>query len=151
VDVTVMDDAHDYADVRDNLSAWLPKLKQNGLMTGDGAERPEVLIGLQETIPFFEVNIVNNGARWLYLKQRPARGRCSVLRTPQHSLDHLTYIPYINRPELLDRAVASIPELWASLVVIDQSLDGLSSRDHPWIDSIAGIFRSPPGVCRSLR
>jgi len=145
VDVIMIDGAHDYADARDNLSAWLPKLKQNGIMTGDGADRPEVLIGLQETIPFFEVNIVNNGANWLYRKQRPARGRWSVLRAPPHSLDYLTYIPYINRPELLDRAVASIPDLWASLVVIDQSLYGLSSRDHPWIDSIAGVFRSPAG------
>jgi len=145
VDFIMVDGAHNYAGVRDDVRAWLPKLKQDGLMTGDDADWPGVLIGVHETIPLSEVNIVNNGANWWYQKQRPARGRWSVLRDPPHSLDHLTYIPYVNRPDLLDRAVSSISDLWPSLVVIDQSLEGLSSRDHSWIDSIAGVFRSPFG------
>ncbi len=57
----------------------------------------------------------------------------------------MTYIPYLNRADLLDGAVASIPDLWPSLVVIDQSSEGLDGVDHPWIDSIAGVFRSPLG------
>lgn len=51
----------------------------------------------------------------------------------------------MNRPDLLDRAVASIADIWESLVVIDQSSDGLTSRDHPWINEIGGVYRSPPG------
>jgi hypothetical protein len=145
VDFVMVDGAHDYASVRDDVRAWLPKLKSNGLMAGDDANWPGVLIGVHESIPFSEVNIANYGANWWYRKQRPARGCWSVLRAPPHSLDYLAYIPYVNRPDLLDRAVASIPDLWASLVVIDQSANGLNSRDHPWIDSIAGVFRSAFG------
>jgi hypothetical protein len=146
VDFIMIDGDHDYASVRDDVRAWLPKLKQNGLMAGDDAGWPGVLIGARETIPFSEVNITNHGANWWYRKQRPARGRWSLIRSPPGSLDHLTIIPYVNRPDLLDRAVASIPDLWTSLVVIDQSADGLKSADYPWIDNIAGVFRSPFGT-----
>jgi SAM-dependent methyltransferase len=146
VDFVMIDGAHNYADVRDDVRAWLPKLKQNGLMAGDDADWPGVLTGVYETIPFSEVNIANCGANWWYRKQRPSRGFWSVVGAPSHSLDHLTYIPYVNRPDLLDLAVASIPDLWASLIVIDQSSEGLNSHDHRWMNSIAGVFRSPFGT-----
>ena len=58
VDFIMVDGAHNYAGVRDDVRAWLPKLKQNGLMAGDDADWPGVLIGVHETIPFLMVNIV---------------------------------------------------------------------------------------------
>jgi Methyltransferase domain len=143
VDFVTVDGAHNYDSVRDNVRAWLPKLKPNGLMVGDDADWPGVLIGVHDTIPCSEINITNNGANWWYRKRRPGRGRWSVYRVSPHALDHLTYIPYVNRPDLLDRAVASIRTLWPSLVVIDQSVDGLNPGDHPWISDIAGVFRAP--------
>jgi hypothetical protein len=143
VDFVMVDGAHDYANVRNDVRAWLPKLKLNGLMAGDDADWPGVLIGAHETIPCSEINIANNGANWLYRKRRPERGRWLLYQAPSQALDHLTYIPYVNRPDLLDCAVASIQSLWPSLMVIDQSIDGLDPGDHPWMSSIAGVFRSP--------
>jgi len=143
VDFVMVDGSHDYTSVRDDVRAWLSKLKPNGLMAGDDAAWPGVLIGVHESIPSSEINITNNGDNWWYRKRRPERGCWSHYYPSSQSLDHLTYIPYVNRPDLLDRAVASIQALWPSLVVIDQSADGLNSADHPWIKNIAGVFRAP--------
>jgi Methyltransferase domain len=146
VDFIMIDGADSYANVRDLIRAWLPKLKPNGVIAGDDADFPGILVGVQETIPFSEVKITNHGANWWYRKQRPARGQwSSALRSPPRSLDHLTYIPYVNRPEFLDRAVGSIPDLWGSLVVIDQSANGLNFDSYAWSNSVAGVFRSPFG------
>lgn len=35
LDVVYIDGSHDYEDVRDDLRAWSPKLRQDGLLTGD--------------------------------------------------------------------------------------------------------------------
>lgn len=144
IDFVMIDAAHDYASVRADVRAWLPKLKPGALMAGDDANWPGVLIGVHETIPMSELTLVNDGANWLYRKRRPERGVWSF-RRPGEGTDYLAYIPFINRPDLLDRAVASVPELWDGLVVIDQSLDGLARENHPWLDRIAGVFRCPPG------
>lgn len=38
--------------------------------------------------------------------------------------DYHVYIPYVNRPDLLERAVRSVPELWKDLTILDNSEDG---------------------------
>jgi len=144
VDFIMVDGAHDYASVRADVRAWLPKLKPNGLIAGDDADWPGVLIGVHESIPFSEVNITNGRANWWYRKMRPVRGEWLARRTAE-PVDHFAYIPYVNRPDLLDRAVASIRDLWPSLVVIDQSPTGLELQNHPWTQQIAGVFRASAG------
>jgi SAM-dependent methyltransferase len=144
IDFVMIDGAHDYASVREDVRAWISKVKPGGVIAGDDSNWPGVLVGTYETIPFSEVEILNHGANWRHRKERPARGSWTVRRrTP--SADYLAYIPYVNRPDLLDAAVASIPDLWRSLIVIDQSEDPLKSSDHPWMEKIAGVFRSRPG------
>jgi SAM-dependent methyltransferase len=145
VDFVMIDGAHDYASVRQDVRAWITTLKPGGLMAGDDANWPGVLIGVHETIPFSEVQVANDGANWWYRNTRPVRGSWTTCRPGPPSLDYLTYIPHVNRPDLLDSAVASIPELWDSLVIVDQSSAGLDARDHEWISRVAGIFRAPPG------
>ena len=142
VDFVMIDGAHDYASVRQDVRAWLPKLKTGGLMAGDDAGWPGVLIAVHETIPMSEITIVNDGANWMYRKQRPSRGCWSVRNEHAHSENYLVYIPYRNRPDLLNRAVQSIPDLWPALVVVDQSEGGLSLSEHPWSAYIAGIYRA---------
>ena len=82
VDFVMVDGSHDYTSVRDDVRAWLPKLKSNGLMAGDDAAWPGVLIGVRETIPTSEINITNNGDNWWYRKRRPERGRWSYYQAP---------------------------------------------------------------------
>jgi predicted O-methyltransferase YrrM len=141
VDFIMIDAAHDYSSVRQDVRAWLPKLRTGGVMAGDDANWPGVLIGVHETIPMSELMLVNDGTNWLHRKGRPDRGRWSIRRRDETGRSYLAYIPYVNRPDLLERAVASVRALWDNLVVIDQSSDGLSREDHPWVDCIAGVFR----------
>jgi SAM-dependent methyltransferase len=143
IDFIMIDGSHDYASVREDVRLWLPKLKPNGLIAGDDAGWPGVLIGVHETIPQTEIQLANHGANWSWRKQRPERGFWAARRFIPTEIDCLTYIPYVNRPELLDRAIMSIPDLWPTLVVVDQSRDGLPPENHPWIDMIAGVFRTP--------
>jgi len=44
------------------------------------------------------------------------------------SSDFHAYIPYINRPDLLKRAVDSVPELWHNLTVVDNSDYGVDTE-----------------------
>jgi SAM-dependent methyltransferase len=143
LDFVMIDGAHDYASVRNDVRSWFPKVKPGGVIAGDDVLWPGVVIGVHETIPCSEIALINSGANWWHRKQRPARGEWLEFRPSARPVDYLAYIPYVNRPDLLDRAVASVPELWESLVVIDQSCDGLNSCDHPWMAKIAGVYRSP--------
>ncbi len=144
VDFVMIDGAHDFASIREDVRAWMPKVRTGGIICGDDADWPGVLIGAYESIPVSEVQILNGGANWWHRKTRAQRGAWTTKRTQESRLDHFTYIPYVNRPDLLDRAVLSIPDLWPSLVVIDQSADGLNPQDHCWMNKIAGVFRSAP-------
>lgn len=55
------------------------------------------------------------------------------------SSDFHAYIPYVNNPELLKRAVDSVPELWSNLTIVDNSGYGVGT-DLP--DSVE-IFVPP--------
>jgi hypothetical protein len=55
----------------------------------------------------------------------------------------MAYIPYVNNPALLTRAVRSFRPLWSSLIVIDQSSEGIEAD---WINQVAGIYRIAPGT-----
>lgn len=142
LDFVMIDGAHDFASVREDVRAWLPKLKISGVMAGDDAGWPGVLIAVHETIPLSELMIVNSGANWIYRKRRPIRGVWTLRSERLPSEDYLAYIPYRNRRDLLDRGVRSVPELWQNLVIIDQSLDELSVSEHPWLADIAGVYRA---------
>jgi GT2 family glycosyltransferase len=100
-----------------------------------------VLIGVYDTIPASEVVTVNGNANWIHRKTRPERGLWVRRRPPDSLSDYLAFIPCLNRSDLLDRAVASVRRLWPSLVVVDQTQDGLQSSDHPWMNHIGGVFR----------
>jgi hypothetical protein len=142
LDFVMIDGAHDYKSVCADVRAWLPKVKRGGLLAGDDANWPEVLIGVYETIPQSELTISNGGSNWSYRKQRPVRGQWTVRRSNTNGSDVFAYIPYVNRPDLLHCAVMSIKELWPWLVVIDQSADGLRPDELRSLDGIAGVFRA---------
>ena len=101
LDFVMIDGAHDYKSVRADVRAWFPKVKRGGLLAGDDADWPEVLISVHETIPQSELTISNGGANWSYRKQRPVRGQWTVRRSNKNGSDVFAYIPYVNRPDLL--------------------------------------------------
>jgi hypothetical protein len=142
-DFVMIDGGHDYKSVRDDVRAWLPKVKQGGVLGGDDADWEGVLIGVYESIPQSEITISNGAANWSYRKQRPVRGQWTMRRSNENHSDVFAYIPYVNRPDLLYRAVMSIKELWPCLVVIDQSANGLAPAELASLGGIAGVFRAP--------
>jgi len=51
-------------------------------------------------------------------------------------IDYHVYIPVVNRPDLLKRAIESVPELWLDLTVVDNSECGVST-------DMAEVFTPP--------
>ena len=47
------------------------------------------------------------------------------------SLRYLFAIPVVNRPDLLARALQSVPALWPHAVIVDNTADGLEATDWP--------------------
>ena len=58
VDFLFVDGSHDYHSVREDLAAWLPKMKPTGIMAGHDYERDGVQRAIHET--FEEVEQVGN-------------------------------------------------------------------------------------------
>jgi hypothetical protein len=136
----LLDAAHDYESARADVRAWLPKVRTGGILAGAGAQRTGVLAGVDETIARSEYAVLDNGDSWRHRKRRREFGEWIVRRPHPPDSDHLVYVPYVNNPDFLDRAVRSFRSLWPSLVVIDQSEDGLTA---PWIAEISGVYRVP--------
>jgi hypothetical protein len=127
VDFVFIDAAHDYDNVRADICAWLPKVKPGGVIAGHdyGSGWPMVRVAVQETLSWHNIkerrdevfwyeNVVHDFGHWI---SRPGDGS-----------DYLCHIPYINRPDLLMAAVASLNEdERRHTYIIDQSVDGFDS------------------------
>jgi Methyltransferase domain len=142
LDFVFIDAAHDYANVRADVRAWYPKVKKNGVIAGDDANWPGVRIGVNETIPESDYVLRNEANHWWHKKVRRQPGRW-VMQSTQNIGDCMVYIPYVNNPALLMRAVRSIRPLWSSLIVIDQSTEGVAAD---WTSQVHGIYRIAPEV-----
>jgi len=59
-----IDAAHDYASVKADIAAWLPKLKPDGLMAGHDAEFPDVARAVKEAFP----EAHRAGSVWMWIK-----------------------------------------------------------------------------------
>lgn len=140
LDFVFIDAAHDYHNVRADVRAWYPKVKPGGVIAGDDARWSGVLLGVNETIPLSEYELRNASSHWWHRKQRREYGRWLRRAASSPACDYLAYVPVVNNCELAERAVRSLEPLWPSLIVIDQSEEGLSA---PWIDEVAGVYRVP--------
>jgi len=50
LDVVFIDGKHDFESVKEDVAAWLPKLKKNGMICGHDAQEPEVARALDEVL-----------------------------------------------------------------------------------------------------
>lgn len=144
--MVMIDGDHSYAAVKADVRAWLPKVKPGGMLAGDDATWTEVLLGVYETLPVSEVALVNQGANWLYRKVRPDRGHWVAPRQVPPPGDTMAYIPYVNRPDLLQQAVGSLRALWPWLVVIDHSVAGDAATVVADMLAPGQVFRSDPAL-----
>ncbi len=138
LDVVFIDAAHDYDSVRADVRAWYPKVRTGGVIAGDDAQWPGVRIGVHETIAESEYELRNDGNNWWHRKQRCERGVWAHRKPHPPGSDVLVVVPYVNNPELLERAIQSLKPVWPSLIVIDQSEHGLGA---PWVSELAGVYR----------
>jgi predicted O-methyltransferase YrrM len=140
LDFVFIDAAHDYDSVRDDVRAWYPKVKTGGVLAGDDVQWPGVIIGVRETIPHTEYELVNDANNWRHRKVRRELGSWITRQPHPSASDYLVFVPYVNNAALLDRAVRSLRRIWPSLVVMDQSEDGLQAD---WLAEIGGVYRVP--------
>ncbi|HEY5959695.1 MAG TPA: class I SAM-dependent methyltransferase [Polyangiaceae bacterium] len=149
LDFVMLDVACNFEIVRANVRAWYPKVKSGGAIAGTGANSPGVLIAIRETIPDSEISRCDGEATWLHIKQRARRGDWSLRRASVPS-GVFAYIPHVNRLDLLARAISSVRPILPSLVIVDQSVDGIP--DGFWqslpntYELLGGIFRSPKAM-----
>jgi len=66
VDFCFIDAAHDFASVRNDILAWLPKIKPGGFLGGHDVNGFKVAPAVKSVLPWSEVRIV--GASWLWTK-----------------------------------------------------------------------------------
>jgi len=139
VQYVMVDAAHDYKSVCNDMRAWLPKLKDGGILMGDDYSEkdwPGVVIAAREMLPLSQIQDWP-GPSFRYINSQPQIG---VWRNEPTAGGELCFIPFVNSIELLKKAVESIRDLWPGTVVIDQSAAGLG--DEPWLREVS-VIRVP--------
>ena len=127
VDFVFIDGAHDYPNVRADLCAWLPKVKSGGVIAGHdyGDGWPMVRVAVQEVLSYHNVKERLDGVFWY---ENIVHDFGHWICRPSGDADYFCYIPYVNRPDLLRAAVASLsPEERRNTYIIDQSEEGFDS------------------------
>ncbi len=138
IDFVFLGPADNYERVRADVRTWYEKVKPGGIVAGDNARLRWVRIGVNETIPESQYRLSNDETCWWHRKQSANYG--AWIRRDVAQTDLLVYVPYVNNFLLLDKAVRSLRPLWSSLIVIDQSEEGLNA---PWAEELSGIYRIP--------
>jgi predicted O-methyltransferase YrrM len=64
LDLVLIDASHEYLDVKADIQAWLPKVKQGGILAGDDLPWPGVNQAVTELLTYHE----RHGAYWLLRK-----------------------------------------------------------------------------------
>jgi hypothetical protein len=137
LDFVFIDADHSYDAVRADIAAWLPKVKARGILAGhdyDAGTHRSVVLAVDTALPLSQIE--RRGRSWLFRNSLPECGHF-VVPLPAVERSYVLAIPYVNRPDLLQAAVQSVTEHWQSVVVIDQSDEGLG--DH-WQRQVA-IYR----------
>jgi predicted O-methyltransferase YrrM len=141
-----LDGDHTYDAVRADVVAWLPKVQPGGVLAGDDANWSGVLPAVYELLPASEVELLNHEANWRYRKTRPERGFWVMADDLPATVDTFAYIGHVNRLDLTMDAVESLADLWPTLVVVDQSPEGLPPLTMQELRGKANVFRMPYGA-----
>ena len=137
LDFVFIDGDHTYAGVRADIAAWLPKIKNGGIIAGhdyDNNSHRSTVLAVDTALPLSQIN--RDYRSWIFYNEYPNNGHFSVplLKVKR---DFLIYIPYVNRLDLLKKAVQSISSHIQNLIIVDQSDEGLADE---WQGRIA-IYR----------
>ncbi|MDB5312823.1 MAG: class SAM-dependent methyltransferase [Gemmataceae bacterium] len=128
LDFVFIDGAHDYRSARNDIVSWLPKVKWGGTLAGHDfvGGWPAVAHAVRDYFSPQELSF--SGTSWVYHKAVPRLGQW--LRAPTSDAEWLLYVPFVNRPDLLQYALRSVREYTQNVVVIDQSETGAGVGLH---------------------
>jgi len=129
IDFVFIDASHEYDAVSRDIAAWYPKVRRGGIIAGHDVGWQGLLGAVQERLPATEVEVRRSS--WWHRKKSSG----FKLSVPG---SHLMFIPVVNRPDLLAKALASVPAKVAT-VVVDQSHDGFAANTK----SHATVIRPP--------
>jgi hypothetical protein len=134
LDLVFVDVPGGYHVARAVTAAWAARVRWGGVLAGlEFPDNPESILAVHDLLPLHEVE--RRGTHWVWRKIVPDWGRWTVPSVDPG--DWMIAVPYVNRFDLLRRAVDSVSAHASRVVVIDQSEDGL--RDE-W-DGRVSIFR----------
>ncbi len=68
VDFILLDAAHDYDSVKEDIRAWHPKLREGGTLAGDDYNWEGVQKAVKELLPSHEILGSGKGRHWSYVK-----------------------------------------------------------------------------------
>ena len=140
IDFCYIDASHDYQSVRNDIRAWLPKIKRKGVIAGHDIDRVSVKAAIQDAIPWSQVEEI--GSSWWWEKEGTTAGtwkRREEMRFQHPS--HLVCIPCVTNEDLLDRTVRSVLIGGANVAVFDTSEHGLNLGAFDWTDKVS-IFKT---------
>lgn len=130
VDFLMVDGAHDYESCRRDVVAWLPKMAEGGLISGDdyNSAWPGVILGVRDIIPLCRLRVPPGAEARADAKQTWQHDATDWLpgvwdrsRHQSEPPNVLVFLPYVSSLPLLRRAVESLGPLAKNAIVIDQS------------------------------
>ena len=117
IDFVFIDAAHDFESVSRDIRSWYPKVKPGGVIAGHDIGWSGLFAAVQSAIPAKEIE--RRRSSWWHRKP-PA------VKLPEpldfQSADAIVCIPWVNREDLLEKAILSVPS-WLRVVVIDHGQD----------------------------
>lgn len=122
LDLAFVDVPGGYHAARAVTAAWVSKVRWGGVLAGrEYPGNPEAIAAVHDLLPLFEVE--RRTTHWVWRNVVPDRGHWTV---PSSRVgEAMIAVPYVNRFDLLCRAVDSVLDHAAQVVVIDQSDNGL--------------------------
>lgn len=141
VDFCYIDASHDFQSVRNDLRAWLPKIRSDGVIAGHDIHCDDVKAAVQDAIPWTQVEIIN-GSTWWWEKSGRSNGEWQSQVDLKYSLpSHVLCIPCVVNVSLLEKAVCSILNDEANIAVFDTSGHDLNLTDASWLDRVS-LFKT---------
>jgi len=119
VDFVFIDAAHDFESVSRDIRAWYPKVKPGGVIAGHDIGWSGLFAAVQSAIPAKEIE--QRRSSWWHRKPLAVEPKLPEPLDFQ-SADAVVCIPWVNREDLLEKAISSVPS-WLRVVVIDHGQD----------------------------